>query len=322
MAQPHVLALMALGAAFAGSCALALVVAQALSSRLRARQVQSQAGLGNVFVQLMRNGIPVLNPLADAVLGIRYVQEPCSLMAQLMRERVAGVSPRSVCTLCLATCVLIVAAGTLAGSFVAGVLCAGAGMAFASARVTALSNKRVERMTEELPNALNSMGACFHAGFTLLQTFEQLASEVDGPLAGCFARARDALRTGATTQQALAELQGDAAPRELAFVSVALRVQHASGGSMQHVLAAAADALSDELELKRSIRVQTAQARLSSKVVVGVTLGLVAVLSLATKGFLDPFFQSPLGLALLACAVCMQVGGIVMVRRLLRVGGE
>ena len=322
MAQPSVLALIAVGGAFAGSCLLALIAIQAASSRARARHMQSQAGLGNAFVQMLRNGIPVLNPLANAALRVQRVHEPCSMAAQLLRERVAGVSACSVCTLCMAGCVLLVAAGAGAGSFAGGVLCACACMVLLSARVTALAHRRVERMREELPNALNSMGACFHAGFTLLQTFEQLAHEIDGPLGSCFARARDALRTGATTQQALAQLQSDSAPQELAFVSVALRVQHASGGSMQHVLAAAADALSDELELKRSIRVQTAQARLSSKVVVGVTLGLVAVLSLTTKGFLDPFFHSPLGLALLVCAVCMQTGGIVMVRRLLRVGGE
>ena len=86
---------------------------------------------------------------------------------------------------------------------------------------------------------------------------------------------------------------------------------------MQHVLDTASDSLASELALRRSLKVQTAQARLSSKVVVGVTVGLVAVLALLSDGFLDPFFASSLGMALLAVALLMQIAGIVLVRRML-----
>ena len=88
---------------------------------------------------------------------------------------------------------------------------------------------------------------------------------------------------------------------------------------MQHVLDATRESLESELELKRSLRVHTAQARLSARVVVGVTIAMVALLSLITEGFLQPFFASPIGLCLLTIAIVMQVTGILLVRRLLDV---
>ena len=46
---------------------------------------------------------------------------------------------------------------------------------------------------------------------------------------------------------------------------------------------------------------------------------LIAVFSLVSEGFLDPFFASPMGMALLAIALGMQAAGIVAVRRMLAV---
>lgn len=88
---------------------------------------------------------------------------------------------------------------------------------------------------------------------------------------------------------------------------------------MRPVLEAARETVEGELALKRSLRVQTAQARLSARIVTIMPFALVAVFSLVSKGFLDPFFESPLGVALLCMAVLMQVSGVAAVRRMLSV---
>jgi tight adherence protein B len=126
---------------------------------------------------------------------------------------------------------------------------------------------------------------------------------------------------GGSAEAALAELRDGAHASELAFVAVALDVQHQSGGAMRQVLDAAADTVKGELALRRSLRVQTAQAKLSARVVVIMPFVLVAAFSLASPDFLSPFFASPAGYALLALALIMQAAGIVLVRRALSVDG-
>ena len=102
-------------------------------------------------------------------------------------------------------------------------------------------------------------------------------------------------------------------------MAVALDVQHQAGGSMRPVLEAARETVEGELALRRALRVQTAQARLSARVVTVMPFALVAVFSLVSKGFLDPFLQSPLGLGLLGLACAMEVAGVLAVRRKLNV---
>ena len=75
------------------------------------------------------------------------------------------------------------------------------------------------------------------------------------------------------------------------------------------------------LALRRSLRVQTAQAKLSARVVAIMPFLLVAAFSLASPDFLSPFFASPLGIGLLTLAIVMQVAGIILVRRALAVDG-
>lgn len=90
---------------------------------------------------------------------------------------------------------------------------------------------------------------------------------------------------------------------------------------MRQVLEAAAETVKGELALRQSLRVQTAQAKLSARVVTVMPFILVAAFSLASPDFLAPFFAGPAGYALLGLALAMQAAGIVLVRRALAVDG-
>ena len=61
------------------------------------------------------------------------------------------------------------------------------------------------------------------------------------------------------------------------------------------------------------------QARLSAQVVSIMPFFLLALLSLISPGFLNPFFADAQGVAVLALAISMQVAGVLMVRRMLAV---
>ena len=86
------------------------------------------------------------------------------------------------------------------------------------------------------------------------------------------------------------------------------------------VLEAARESVEGEIELARSLKVQTAQAKLSARIVTVMPFVLIALFSFMSPGFLDPFFASVPGMVLLALALVMQVGGVMLVRRTLAVG--
>ena len=297
------------------------VAITAASRGRRAANASARVGQGWIAWRV-RNGVRPLVPCARALLAIRWVDVLAVRLVNLVRERGLTASKESVLTIVMVGAVIIaLVVGIVAQSAVVALIAAGACVAACSMAAAAQEERRRSTAYESLPDALSCMSACFNAGFTLLQTFRQVAQDVKGPLAEPFNQAAHSLEIGGNASDALDQIKRGCYSRELAFVAVALDVQHQSGGSMKQVLEAVVDSVRGELALKRSLRVQTAQAKLSARIVSAMPVVLIVLFSVVSPGFLDPFFQSALGAVLLGVAVVMQVAGILLVRRALAVGG-
>lgn len=314
-----------IGVAASFACLFAGVQAGAITLRRRRGAMAAQGdemSLAGLVAWRVRNGFPFAFPLVNALSRhaaiARVLDEVVAFFAARgwASSRTSAGSVVFVAFTALSLVVGIVTASPIAALATLACLCAVVAVLAGNAR-----DKRQEAVREAVPEALESMAACLSSGFTLLQTFNQVAGETPGPLGETFARSAHVLEVGGSAERALSELRDGAHASELAFVAVALDVQHQSGGAMKQVLDAATDTVKGELALRRTLRVQTAQAKLSARVVVVMPFVLVAAFSLASPDFLMPFFSGPIGYALLAVAIAMQVVGIVLVRRALAVEG-
>lgn len=315
------LVLVGVGALAAFGCGAAASASLAGRGRRRPAAVAGRAAnRSERLAWLLRNGVRVALPLARGLLGSRK-------LAGLVREAVRAADAHGLMTTDEALLSVSVAAlagigalaGAASGSLACGIAVAACACACAVVWLRTAQDRRRDALREGVPDALRSMGVCFQSGLSLLQTFQQVASEMRGPLGSLFASAAHRMETGESAERALAVLRSGSTVAELSFVAVALDVQHQAGGSMRQVLDAARDTVENEIGLRRALRVQTAQAKLSARVVSVLPFVLIAVFSLVSEGFLAPFFESPLGLALLATALGMQAAGIAAVRRMLAV---
>jgi len=181
------------------------------------------------------------------------------------------------------------------------------------------SAQRQQLMREQLPDALQCLGFCFLVGNTISQAIEQTALETPQPLRNELVRTSDDILSGIGIHQALSDLEKRNNLPELSYLTVALEIQHQTGGSLKDLLESAAESVRTADTLKKQLRVQTAQARLSFKVVALMPAVLVAVLSLVLDGYLEAFFSSPAGLMILVTAIVMEATGILLIRRILGV---
>ncbi|MDR2492883.1 MAG: type II secretion system F family protein [Coriobacteriales bacterium] len=269
---------------------------------------------------LCRNGIPLVRPLASLLLRLRSMQGTCSRIATALSFHSEALRPQSVCELGIASSVLaalvLLALTTQVPMALLGVL---APWWLAGTKADKHMRRRAEMLREQLPDALNAIGMCFSAGYTLQQALAQTAEETPEPLGGHLRRTAHDISVGVGVSEALALLEARTACADLCFVAVALDIQHATGGSLKEILEGASASITESFDMARSLEVQTAQARLSARIVTVMPLVLLAVLSLAMEGYLATFFSSPAGFALLACAMGMELLGIMLIRRILGV---
>ena len=313
-------------AVLAGICGLVVCsgLIGVISEKLRSKRAVARSGIDASVVSMMLvDGIPAFKWLASIALRSRRVALFVGELAVEVQATGRACSSESVAT-CLAFALTVagIAAFVLSGSPVcvfAVLACLLLGLGAWASRG---HEKRREEMREGIPEALQSMKACFQTGYSLSQTICEVERGCSGALKGLFSKVSGVLDTGGSADAALSELKRGSAEAELIFLATALDIQHRTGSSMLQILEATRQSVSDELELKRSLRTQTAQAKLSAQIVTVMPFALIGLFSLVSPGFLGPFFESPMGLALLAVALGMQASGIVLVRKMLKVGAR
>lgn len=316
--EASVLAAVGCLTAFASAGLLAVAFAGRAGTAARVRAGRGGSGQ-SLLARAVSRGVVWSRPVARAALAHDGVRRLSADAAGMLERAGLPATAEGACSCAIAVLVVLFAGGCAVAGPPAGCALSALAVALAAVAMRRERERAVEELRDATPEALRSLGACFQAGFSLLQTFRQVGGEVGGPLGASFRRAAHVLETGGTVPEALAGLK-EGASAEMAFVAVALDIQHTTGGSMRQVLDAAGDSVASEMELRRSMRVQTAQAKLSARIVSVMPFALIAVFSLTTEGFLDPFFSSAAGVGLLVVAIALQVSGIVLVRRVLTVG--
>lgn len=268
----------------------------------------------------MQNGIGFLRKPATLLLRIKYVHTSAANAVLMLDECGVAITDVSLVSVMLGASLLSASiSGLLAHSIAFGIAIGCLAVVLASVYVKRHADEQNIKMRESVPEALRLLATCFRSGSSLVQTLQQASREMKGRIGQLFRIAAQRLEMGATTTEALMVLQSNSQVPELSFIAVALDIQHQSGGSLAPVLESAKDSIESELDLMRSLRVQTAQAKLSASIVTIMPFVLVAFFSLMSPGFLAPFFASPIGIALLAIALVMQVTGVLTVRHMLAI---
>lgn len=315
------LAAMAVVAAFFCACALVQKAVVSLErSKLRAAAGSSSSSAMSYIEHSLRNGFDWLLPLAMRLCKNQRISLLTRALCQMAEVRGLYASQQSVCSVLLAVAGLVAMVATvLFQSPVAGLLAALLLVAMVSLWAQSWVERRNDALRNAVPEALKAMEACSQTGLSLEQMLQQVAKESPQDLGILFQRSFHVLRMGGSSSQALECLRREPNVPELAFVAIALDVQHQTGGSLRRVLSAAREMVEGELSLRRHLQVQTAQARLSARVVTAMPFILAALLSMVSPGFLMPFFSSVTGVATLVFALLMQLIGVLIVRQMLKV---
>lgn len=260
-----------------------------------------------------------IKPLTRVVLRGNTTREIANDARRILRIEEA-IGAEEICGALLVVSGLIAMSAfllTFSVAFAVAIACIVCVSACCWVRHAALQERQA--MREAVPNAMRSLADSFRSGHSLMQTMQQASRESDGRLAHLFEQAANRLRSGETTSVALEPFKNESRVPELTFMAVALDIQHQSGGSIGPVLESARESVEEELELAQTLRVQTAQARLSATIVTIMPFLLVAFFSLASPDFLTPFFGSAPGIFLLIAALTMQLAGVMAVRRICKV---
>lgn len=186
-----------------------------------------------------------------------------------------------------------------------------------NAWLTRKISNRMRDFEEQLPGALQIIGSSLQAGHTLLRAVTLMVEQSQAPMSEELERVVAETRLGTPVVDALEHLADRIALRDLEWVVHAIRIQSTTGGRLAELLFTLSDYMRARAEVRREVKVLTAEGRLSAVVLGGLPIFMLMYLSLVRPEYMSEMWNLT-GYILLAVAGTMIAFGTFIILRLVK----
>ena len=180
------------------------------------------------------------------------------------------------------------------------------------------ARKRIRKFLEQMPDGLDIMAQGLQAGLGLSQSQAYVAKEMPDPIGTEFSTFMEELNLGLPLNRALNNFQERIPIQETRLFSTALTVQREVGGSLAELLNKLSDVIRERFRIEGEIRTLTAQNRMAAIVVCSIPPVLFVAMSVLNPSLMQEVRENRIGWIMLMAALTLEVIGIFVFRRLLR----
>ena len=170
-----------------------------------------------------------------------------------------------------------------------------------------------------LPEAIDLITNALKSGFSLESSLSMVSKEIPDPLGIEFAIAFEEQNLGVGLIDALSNMEKRVESEDLGLFTTALAIQKRTGGNLVEILEKIGNTIRERFQLKRQVRVFTAQGRLSGFVLVLLPIVTAFVLLAINPEYLKVLLVEKAGNFLLGGAIIMQILGIWVIRRIVNI---
>lgn len=260
-----------------------------------------------------------LRPLDDQVEGQGAVASFDRWFLHLLQEAGLDWNPTI-------TAVLLAAWGTLCGfamffwderlapAVAAGVV----GMALPLGFLIIRRSRRLAKIEEQLPPALETLARSIRAGRTLDQAIAMVGEHTPEPLAKELRWCARQLEMGLAIGPVMRSLMQRVRLYDVRIFGTTLIVHRQTGGNVVSVLERLAQVVRERLNYRRQLRATTAAGRMSAGLIAILAPGVFVYFFFFQPEYLRSALQSSLGQTTLLIAAVLEVIGVVWTLRLVR----
>jgi len=179
--------------------------------------------------------------------------------------------------------------------------------------------KRLRAFLEQLPDGLDMISQSLQAGLGLTQAMVFVAKEMADPLGTEFSVFIEEVNLGLPLPDALKKFEERMSLPEVRLFNTALLVQREVGGSLAELLNKLADIIRDRFRIERLIKSLTGQNRMSAWTVCSIPPFLAVFMFFRERELMSDMLSDPMGRAMLAAALGLEILGIIVFRKLIKI---
>ena len=180
-------------------------------------------------------------------------------------------------------------------------------------------SKRFYKFEEQLPEAIDMLGRAIRAGHPLSSGLKMVADEAKDPVAGEFRRTHEEHRFGLAFEDAMLAMADRLGIVDVRILVTAILIQREVGGNLAEVLDNLASVIRARFNIRRQLRVYTAQGRFSGYVLAVLPIAVGAAIYSLNPPYMKLLFTDPMGKLMVAFAVIFQIIGFLWIRKIVNI---
>jgi len=180
-------------------------------------------------------------------------------------------------------------------------------------------SRRFYKFEEQLPDAIDMLGRAIRAGHPLSSGLKMVSDEAKDPVAGEFRRTHEEHRFGLAFEDAMLAMADRVRIVDVRILVTAILIQREVGGNLAEVLDNLASVIRARFNIRRQLRVYTAQGRFSGYVLAILPIAVGAAIYSLNPPYIKLLFTDPMGKLLVATAVIFQIIGFLWIRKIVNI---
>lgn len=175
---------------------------------------------------------------------------------------------------------------------------------------------RLQTLNNQLGDALVVMANALRSGFGFQQAMDTVRREMPPPITTEFSWALREMNLGFSTEEALMNLSRRVKSEDMDMVITGIIIQRQVGGNLAEILDNISNTIRDRSNVKKQIKILTAQGRLSGLIIGVLPVFLAAIMLIINPKYFDPLINSTLGVVIIIVSIVLELVGMFIIQKI------
>jgi tight adherence protein B len=179
--------------------------------------------------------------------------------------------------------------------------------------------QRFDAFLYHLPDSLDLISRALSAGHAFSEALHMVSTEMPEPIATEFRKAYEEQNLGLSVKLALENLTQRIPLLDLKMCVTAILIQRETGGNLAEILEKVAYTIRERFRIMGDLKTLTTSSRMSAWLLCALPIGVALAVTVMNPDYMSVLWKDPRGHYLIAAALTMQISGMLIVRKILKI---
>jgi tight adherence protein B len=179
--------------------------------------------------------------------------------------------------------------------------------------------RRLNAFLSQLPDALELMSRALSAGHAFAESLHMIATEMPEPIAGEFRKTYEEQNLGLSLKLALENMTERVPLLDLRLCVTAILIQRETGGNLAEILEKVAHTIRERFRIIEDLKTLTTSSRMSAWILCGLPVFVAVTVTVLNPDYMSVLWKDQRGHTLIVVALAMQIMGMLIIRKILRI---